>query len=322
MIQPIRIVSLLLLLLASYAQAERVEQFTLPESGNDLVGVHQWTTISSNETLVDLADRFHMGYNLLKSANPEVDAWLPEEGVQVLLPGETILPRESRKGVVINVAEMRLYYYHQNGKGQALVDVYPISVGRGEWLTPITVTQVTGRVKDPVWYPPESIRAEHAARGDFLPKQVPAGPNNPLGNYLLSLGIPSYFIHGTNKRFGIGMQVTHGCIRMYPDDIEQLVKIIPTKTQVTIINQPFKAGWRDDELYLEVHPPLETNGEVVDIRLTDVVNLLIETTKEAPEAQIDWDQVELVLAEAKGIPQKVGLVKADLVPVSKDTPNS
>jgi len=306
MTQHFRLLALFILMLPGLGRAEELQHYSMPDAGNDLVGEHQWATISSMETLVDLADRFHMGYNLLKSANPEVDPWLPEEGAEVMLPEQTILPDESRKGVVINVAEMRLYYYHQDDKRQPVVDVYPISVGRGEWLTPVTITKVTGRVKDPVWYPPESIRAEHAARGDFLPRQVPAGPNNPLGNYLLSLDIPSYFIHGTNKRYGIGMQVTHGCIRMYPDDIEQLVKKIPINTQVTIINQPVKAGWLNDELYLEVHPPLETDGEVVEIRMTDVVNLLIETTKAKPDAQIDWNQVEQVLAQAKGIPQKVG----------------
>jgi L,D-transpeptidase ErfK/SrfK len=232
------------------------------EINTDLVGSNSSTYISREETLIDVAVRYRLGYNMIRSANPDIDAWLPVDGSEVLLPFRVILPDVPRKGIVINTAEMRLYFYRKDEKNHNTVTVYPISVGRRDWATPLTETHVTLRVEHPSWYPPESIRAEHAARGDLLPKVVPAGPDNPLGDYLLALDIPSYFIHGTNKRFGIGMQVTHGCIRMYPEHIEELYKLVPVNTPVTIVNQPYKVGWQGEKLYLEVHHPLELDGEI------------------------------------------------------------
>lgn len=302
--------------LSAVTLADAVRYYPLPANGGDLVGSNRWVPISAADTLVDVAARYQLGYNVIRSANPDVDAWLPDEGARVLLPLETILPAASREGIVINVAEMRLYYYRDDVLSHdPLVEVYSISVGRGEWATPLTTTRVTGRVKDPVWYPPESIRREHAARGDLLPRQVPAGPDNPLGPYLLSLGIPSYFIHGTNKRFGIGMQVTHGCIRMYPQDIERLVEKVPNNTPVTIVNQPFKAGWRGDELYLEVHRPLEKEQGSARIETTAVIAALVEATRQSPQTEIDWDAMEQIIAEARGIPQRVGVLPAQATAV-------
>jgi L,D-transpeptidase ErfK/SrfK len=272
------------------------------------VGENSAVTTSASDTLIDIAARYQLGYNLIRSANPGVDAWLPGEGAIVTLPFNVILPAASRSGIVINVAEMRLYFYPQSKPGQrATVAVYPISVGRGEWATPVTRARVTGRAKDPIWYPPASIRAEHAERGDILPMQVPAGPDNPLGQYLLMLDIPGYFIHGTNKRFGIGMQVTHGCVRMYGSDIEQLVKLVANDTAVTIINQPFKTGWLEGELYLEVHPLLELEGAAVEDNRADIIAAVVAATRYYPETRIDWDGLDTVIAEAKGLPVKVGV---------------
>ncbi len=289
-------------------------RYSLPSTGYDLVGEDSTVATRAEDTLIDLAARHLIGYNLIRSANPDVDAWMPGDGTQVLLPLRTILPNAPRRGIVINVPEMRLYYYTADKSGQGgAVSINSISVGRGEWNTPVTKTRVVGRAKDPTWYPPATIRAEHAARGDVLPRQVPAGPDNPLGQYLLILDIPSYFIHGTNKKFGIGMQVTHGCIRMYSQDIEQLAKQVPNNTPVTIINQTIKTGWQGDELYLEVHPPLEQNGKIAQINPNDVVKALVAATHEHPETRIDWDLAEAIAAEATGIPQKVGQLPDDVV---------
>lgn len=288
----------------SYAMAEFERFYPLPAKGNDLVGDNRTVTTSAADTLVDIAARNRLGYNLIRSANPDVDAWLPGEGTTVTLPMNVILPAAARSGIVINVAEMRLYFYPP-GK-PASVAVYPISVGRGEWATPVTHARVTGRAKDPIWYPPASIRAEHAARGDILPMQVPAGPDNPLGQYLLILDIPGYFIHGTNKPFGIGMQVTHGCVRMYGSDIEQLVKQVANDTPVTIINQPFKTGWLEGELYLEVHPSLELDGAVVENKRADIIEAVVAATRHNPETSIDWDSLDKIIMEATGMPVRVG----------------
>ncbi len=290
------------------ALAEYERSFTLPASDDDLVGDNAVVTTSVEDTLVDIAARYHLGYNLIRSANPGVDAWLPGEGTEVLLPLHAILPDAPRSGIVVNVPEMRLYFYKTDPRGrqQDSVAVYPVSVGRGDWHTPLIQTRLTGRVKAPDWYPPQTIRAEHAARGDFLPAKVPAGPDNPLGEYLLVLDIPSYFIHGTNKKFGIGMQVTHGCIRMYPQDIEQLVKMAPKNTSVSIINQPIKTGWQNGQLFLEVHQPLEMEGERDGLERSAIIEALVAATRDAPETLIDWDRVDAVIAAANGVPEKVG----------------
>ena len=184
--------------------------------------------------------------------------------------------------------------------------VYPISVGRRDWATPLTETRITLRVENPPWYPPESIRAEHADRGDFLPRIVPAGPDNPLGNHLLGLGIPSYFIHGTNKRFGIGMQVTHGCIRMYPEHIQELYNLVAVNTSVIIVNQPYKVGWREEKLYLEVHHSLELDGITQENRRSDIIDTLASILEELPEVLIDWGKVDDAIKNTTGVPVMVG----------------
>lgn len=278
-----------------------------PEINTDLVGSNSSTYISRNETLIDLAVRYQVGYNMIRSANPDVDAWLPDDGSKVLLPFSVILPDAPRKGIVINTAEMRLFFYRRDEQNNNTVTVYPISVGRRDWATPLTETRVTLRVKHPPWYPPESIREEHAARGDFLPKVVPAGPDNPLGDYLLALAIPSYFIHGTNKRFGIGMQVTHGCIRMYPEHIEELYNLVPINTPVTIVNQPYKVGWKDEKLYLEVHHPLELDGVAQEGNLTGIVNTLSSMLEEQPDILIDWKRVDSAIKNTTGMPVLIGI---------------
>ena len=280
-------------------------RFAMPAPGDSLIGELDVVSVGSSDTLADITANHRLGYNLVRSANPNVDAWLPEENSQVIIPGQAILPQADHEGLVINVAEMRLYQFSQNGAdGKATVGVYPISVGRGDWQTPMTETKITGRVKDPTWYPPASIRREHAEKGDPLPSKVPPGPDNPLGEYLLMLDIPSYFIHGTNKKFGIGMQVTHGCIRMYAEDIEYLAKTVPKHTPVRIINQRVKIGWAQDTLYLEVHPTLE--GDERPLKLADVVKAVVTATKTRPETIINWPRIEEATKQAIGLPIKVG----------------
>jgi len=273
----------------------------------DLLGINGSTYISREETLIDVAVRYQLGYNMIRSANPDIDAWLPDDGSEVLLPFSVILPNVPRQGIVINTAEMRLYFYHKDEQQNKTVTVYPISVGRRDWATPLTETRVTMKIEYPPWYPPESIREEHAARGDALPKVVPAGPDNPLGNYLLALDIPSYFIHGTNKRFGIGMQVTHGCIRMYPDHIEELYNLVPVNTPVTIVNQPYKLGWNNEKLYLEVHQPLELDGVVLEDNHSGIVSQLVSIQQGQPDVLIDWNRVDDAIERVKGIPVLVGI---------------
>lgn len=246
-------------LLASGALAEEREwprgHFPLPETGS-VIGENYRITVQEGDTLVDLARTHNVGYEEIRMANPEVSIWAPFVGTEVTIPNRHILPDAEREGIVINLSEMRLYYYSAPG----MVESYPISVGRDGFSTPVGVTRTTVKVKDPAWSPPRSMRAEAAARGEPTPAVVPPGPDNPLGRHAILLGIPSYLIHGTNRPDGVGMRVSRGCIRMFPEDIESLYERVPSGTRVNIIDQPFKAGWSDEGvLYAQSFPPLEEN---------------------------------------------------------------
>ncbi len=232
--------------------------FPLPPANVDIVGELYVMKTRHEDTLAQVAREFNLGHEEIANANPKIDRWVPGEGTEVLLPTRFILPDAPREGVVVNLPEMRLYYYPKPKKGETpVVITHPVSVGRMDWATPLGQTKVVRKQKDPAWYPPESIRAEHEANGDPLPKMVPPGPENPLGQFALRLGIPGYLIHGTNRPYGIGMRVTHGCIRMYPEDIESIFSEIPVGTPVRFVNQPAKAALLADTLFLEVHPALE-----------------------------------------------------------------
>jgi L,D-transpeptidase ErfK/SrfK len=303
----VSLVSLVLFGVYSFSCLAQNHHILISGENADLVGTNSSTLVSREDTLIDIAVSYQLGYNMIRSANPYIDAWLPDNEDSVLLPFSAILPNAPREGIVINTPEMRLYFYNKNKQNnKATVTIYPISVGRRDWATPLTKTRLTGRVENPSWYPPESIRAEHAARGDLLPKIVPAGPDNPLGKYLLALDIPSYFIHGTNKRFGIGMQVTHGCIRMYPEHIEELYNHAANNTPVIIINQPYKVGWQEEQLYLEVHHPLELEGSKQVNNRSHIIDTLASILQERSEVLIDWEKVDSVIKNSTGVPVMVG----------------
>jgi L,D-transpeptidase ErfK/SrfK len=219
-------------------------------------------TASSDETLLDIARRYDIGQNEILLANPDVDRWLPADGSKVILPTRYILPEADRSGLVLNLPEMRLYYFPQPRPGETpVVITHPISVGRMDWNTPLGLTKIVSKQIDPEWRPPKSIKNEHAQDGETLPDVIRAGPDNPLGRYAMRLGIPGYLIHSTNKPYGVGMRVTHGCIRMYPEDIEKVFDDIPVGTPVRIVNQPVKVGWLAGSLFIELHPPLEEDEE-------------------------------------------------------------
>jgi L,D-transpeptidase ErfK/SrfK len=206
-----------------------------------------------------------------------------------------VLPNASRQGIVLNLAEKRLYYFPASGE----VITYPISIGREGWSTPVGNFNIASKIKDPTWTPPASIRKEHAENGDPLPAVVPAGPDNPLGQYAMRLSVPSYLIHGTNKPWGLGMQVSHGCIRMYPEDIEQLFHKVSVQTPITIVHQPFKVGWQGDDLYLEVHAK---DGE----QQKPLKEVIPASIAQAQGVSVDWEEVRKALNENTGLPHLVG----------------
>ncbi|WP_181422047.1 L,D-transpeptidase family protein [Halomonas sp. LBP4] len=246
-------------MIPSAALAEEAEpvrgHYPLPETGN-VIGEAYTVSVEEGDTLIDLAREHNVGYEAIRMANPDVSLWAPFAGTEVVIPNRHILPDAPREGIVINLSELRLYYY----SGEDVVETYPISVGRDGFATPVGVTKTTVKVEDPAWSPPRSMREEAAARGEPVPSVVPPGPDNPLGRHAILLGLPSYLIHGTNKPDGVGMRASRGCIRMFPEDIESLYERVPSGTKVNIVDQPFKAGWSEDgELYVQSFPQLEEN---------------------------------------------------------------
>lgn len=312
--------SVSLLVLSAFAQAE---VYDLPPVGNDIIGSLTTIKARADDTLLEIARRHGLGYEDIVRANPDVDTWLPGEGTEVVLPTRYVLPHGKREGVILNLAEYRLYYFPTPQAGEpAVVMTYPISIGRMDWETPLGKTTIISKVRDPAWYPPASIRAEHAADGNPLPRIVPAGPKNPLGKYAMRLGLPGYLIHGTNRPAGVGMRVTHGCIRMFPEDIDYLFGKVGISTAVRIINEPVKMGWNGDELVVEVHQTLEISPPVPDptvelgeseqpsmpvVRnaMTVLTEQFVLATNERP-ATLDWEIAEQLLTRVDGIPAIAG----------------
>jgi L,D-transpeptidase ErfK/SrfK len=278
----------------------------------EVVGETQVIFARHENTFSAIGRQYNLGYEEMRRANPSVDQWLPGEGTPIYLPTQSILPEAPRTGIVVNVPAMRLYYFTTEKGAQAggaevvKVSSHPIGIGVQGWATPFGEAKVTQKVKDPTWYVPASIRKEHAERGDPLPSVVPAGPDNPLGEYAMTLSLPSYLIHGTNKPAGVGMRSSHGCIRLYPEDIEALFSRVARGTEVRLVNQPVLAGWRDGQLYLEVHPPLEEEVHDLVAEAEAALNRALERAGQAAAAvSIDRAAIEKIVTEQRGIPLPV-----------------
>lgn len=300
----VRALALAALMAGAPISVPHAETFLLPPGRGDLIGAMGTAQAAREDTLTDIARRTGLGYEEIIRANPKVDVWLPGEGTEVLLPTRYIVPPDAREGILVNIAEYRLYYFTTVG-GKPAVATFPISVGRMDWDTPIGRHSILSKQENPTWYPPESIRKEHADDGRQLAKMVPPGPNNPLGEYAMRLSNAGYLIHGTNRPVGVGMRVTHGCIRMYPEDIEWLFPKVAVRTAVQIVNQPYKFGWAGDGLYLEVHPPLEEDASGDDRGMTEIMQQYVRATEGQP-AEVDWALVEEVYRQKLGFPIRVG----------------
>ncbi len=243
-------------------------RFELAYAGQSVVGEPQLVRIEGDNTLSDIAREYGLGYDEIIAANPGVNPWLPGEGTPVLLPTQYVLPPGSREGIILNIASKRLFWFPRTASDEpAVVYTFPIGIGRVGWETPVGSTTVIAKAKDPSWYVPLSVREEHAAMGDPLPSVVPPGPDNPLGAYVLKLDMPGYLIHGTNQPYGVGMRVSHGCVRLYPENIELLFPEIALGTDVRIVNAPYLLGERDGELFFEAHAPLEDDAVPPDTHI-------------------------------------------------------
>jgi len=286
----------------------RASVYPLPGDGSPVIGENGSMTTVYEDSLPDLAQRYSLGYYEIIRANPGVDVWVPGAGKRLTLPGQRILPPGPRDGIVVNLPEHRLYFYPKPKRGEKpAVITYPVSIGKMDWRTPLGETRIVSKVRNPTWTPPESVRKEHAERGDVLPKVVPAGPDNPLGLFAMRLAVSgSYLIHGTNNPLAVGMAVTHGCIRMYPEDIAALFPLVPVGTKVRLINEPVKVAWVEGQLLLEVHPPVDAEGQSIEPDL-QVLEPLLDQELGNDTAAIHWDLTRDTLAAATGLPTLVGI---------------
>ena len=289
----------------------RANYFVLESADQSVVGELQVVFTQDADTLSDLARAYGLGYDELIAANPDVDPWLPGAGTPILLPTQFVIPDVPREGIVLNIASKRLFYFPAMPEGQAqIVKTYPIGIGRVGWETPLGVTTVTAKAKDPSWYVPLSVRQEHAELGDPLPSVVPPGPENPLGHRVLKLEMPGYLLHGTNQPYGVGMRVSHGCVRLYPENIEHLYEIVEIGEPVTIINEPYLLGQLDGDWYFEGHLPLEDDLIGPEERLESLLE------KHNGESGIDrrrHKHAREVASVANGVPALLGETDSDEV---------
>jgi len=282
------------------------ERFEL-DPGQDLVGVVQVVTASKEDTLTDIARRFNVGYEEIVRANPKVDPWLPGEGREIVIPSQFILPDAPRTGFVINIAAMRIFYYPPVRRGERpLVLTHPIGIGKVGWRTPEGITKIVRRQQDPTWRVPVSVRKEHHENGEDLDPVIGPGPDNPLGKYAFYLQWPSYLIHGTNKPAGVGLRSSHGCIRLYPEDIEQFFAIVPVGTQVRVVNQPFVFGWRDGQLYMQPFDVLEDDTrdwtKAPRRLLSKSLAATLQQQLQANRTQVDWTLMSALARAPRGVP--------------------
>ena len=310
---PSRFLAGLSLSLALRAVPAEGAVFDLPADGSSVVGADISITSRYKDTLLDFARQYSLGYDEIVRANPGVDMWLPGEGTQIFLPGRRILPPGPHEGVVVSLPEHRLYYFPKaTQNGRRVVITYPVSIGKLGRNTPLGQTRVIDKIIHPSWYPPASIRKEHAEAGDPLPAVVGPGPDNPLGDYKIRLGFGNgtYEIHGTNNPTAVGLAITHGCIRMYPEDVATLFPLLPVGTPVRLINVPVKVAWINGELLLEAHPPVNAQGDSFEPDVDRFSDLLRAAVGETTVA-IDWGYAREVLQKADGVIATVGLEADD-----------
>jgi len=284
-------------------QSEAIEAHEFQLADNQtIIGKLAVVTTRENDTLSDIARHFGLGYNDISVANPTIAPWTPQAGSRVVLPLQFILPDTPHKGIVLNLANMRLFYYPKQHADK--VFTYPVGIGRQGWNTPMGLTSIVAKKANPTWVVPESIHQEHEQKGDSLPSVVAAGPNNPLGLYAMRLGFPRYLIHGTNKPYGIGMQISHGCVQLYPEDIEVLFKNASVGMPVRIIHQPYLFAWQQDMLYLEANEPLQKWMQDKPKLKKQLLKQLQQISTEK-NVSIDWKRVETILQRSDGIPTPI-----------------
>lgn len=301
--------------LAALSFTAQALEFQVPQNGDNVVGSIRYAYSQPGDTLFKIGRRYDIGYFEMIEANPRISPHNRlSRNTRVVIPSRFILPGDTRKGIVINLSELRLYYFYPDGK-RVLTE--PIGIGRVGWQTPTGKTKVIQKKKDPTWTPPEAVREEAASKGYILPDVWPPGKDNPLGQYMLRLGWYSYLIHGTNRPEGVGKRVSAGCIRMFPEDIETLYYLVNVGTPVTVVAQPIKTGWQGTKFLVEVHKPLEEKGELVENDTIDMVGDMTNQVKDKP-ITLRWSAALEALQQQSGIPVVVGKIKRTIAPSPVD----
>lgn len=281
--------------------------FVLKSDEQSVVGEPQVVFAHKDDTFSDLAREYGLGYDELLAANPGIDPWLPGENTAIVLPTQYVLPDAPKTGLVLNIATKRLFYYPTPEEG-ALQQVvtYPIGIGRVGWETPLGITSVVSKARNPHWWVPLSVRREHAKMGNPLPSVVPPGPDNPLGTRVLKLEMPGYLIHGTNQPYGVGMRVSHGCVRLYPENIEFLYKLVDVGETVAIVNEPYQVGRRDGVIYFEAHTPLEDDTLPAEERLQAALSDQTDASGRPLNDHL-LRHIRSIAAEAAGVPVSIAM---------------
>lgn len=292
--------------------------FSMPPVGSSIVGKTQTITIQPDQNFFQISRKYDIGFEALVAANPKVNYDQRKDPQAITVPSRIALPPVPWHDIVINVAEMRLYYFTPDGKQ---VYIFPVGVGRAGWATPTAETKVIIKERNPVWHIPDSIRENEANQGTYFPDVIEPGPQDPLGAFALHLDLPGYLIHGTNDPNSIGAQSSSGCIRMYPEDIETLFNLAKKDMHVRIINVPYKVGVDGNTLELEAHPQFDNNQEKKIANVTPILQSVL-SSQGAQDANINWHDAARVATEHSGIPQAIGMAKGLNIQASQFSGNS
>lgn len=278
-------------------------EYDLPPPNEALIGGVQYSTVEEQDTATKIAQRYDIGFNALQKSNPHLNFVHDfEVGNLLQIPTLHLLPNAPRQGIIVNLPEMRIYYFPA---GTNLVYTYPIGIGKIGKTIPITRTSIVRKTKDPVWIPPEDIRDYNLEKGIVLPKVMPPGPDNPLGPYAIYMKIPTYLFHSTIFPESVGKRASFGCLRMYEQDIENLYPQVKRGIPVLIINEPVKVAWQNSRLYMEMSPPLEEHSEKQDVTIAGIATQVLELTKNK-QTLVDWQIINYIADEQDGMPHEIG----------------
>jgi L,D-transpeptidase ErfK/SrfK len=287
-----------LIIIPALPAADAFNMFDLKE-GRTVYGEMKTVKAERKQTLLDIAKDYNLGYNQIAAANPRIDPWVPFEGASVIVPTVFVLPKiRPPFGIVVNLAEMRLYHFMFAKEGKSRFWTCPVGVGKEGYSTKLSVYTVLSKAKDPIWVVPPSVLKEDPE----LPQRVLPGPENPLGKYILRFSRLSYGIHGTNRPWGVGRRVSHGCIRLYSEDIASLFPLVPVGTLVHIIYEPIKVGWAEDKCWLQVYQDYENN---IDDPLSVVLSGISACEQVIGPLEVDFKKIQKAIKEQSGIPVPV-----------------